>query len=81
MSKNKIQTSFEILQKFDENKFKNLSKDIKNSLSNFLQKEMIYQEDFFKEKDKNDKVFNELKEKIKIELITISMKSKPLIYS
>ena len=60
---------YEILQKFDENKFKNLPNDIKNSLSDFLQKEMFYQEDFFKEKDKNDKVFNELKEYMKIDLI------------
>ena len=60
---------YEILQKFDENKFTTLSDDIKNSLSNFLQKEIVYQEDSFKKKDNTDKIFNELKDYIEIDLI------------
>jgi hypothetical protein len=70
INEEKTPPQYEILQKFDENKLKLLSDETKNSLSNFLQKEMVYQEDSLKGNDNNnDKVFSELKEYERNDLI------------
>ena len=53
---------YENLQKFEEKRIKCLSDDTKKSLVNFLQKEMIFQDEYFKQQDINDKTFNDLKE-------------------
>ena len=62
LEEKKTSEQYEILQKYEEKRIKSLNDDIKKLLLNFLQKEMIFQDEYFKRQDINDITFNELKE-------------------
>ena len=58
---NQTPFQYENLQHFEEKRIKSLNEDTKRLLSNFLQKEMIFQDEYFNIEDVNDKTFNDLK--------------------
>ena len=62
LEEKKTSEQYEILQKYEEKRIKSLNDDTKKLLLNFLQKEMIFQDEYFKRQDINDITFNELKE-------------------
>ena len=69
LEEKKTSDQYENLQKFEEKRIKCLNDDTKKSLVNFLQKEMIFQDEYFKKQDINDNTFNDLKEHEKNALI------------